>query len=308
MGIKNFYNFVKKFAGTSIEEIDISHMYGKTIGIDFNLMIYKLIMSIRAIGYDIRNGNIITTHIHSLLLKLTFFKKHNINAIFVFDGKAPIIKNNTLKERKKTREKMQQKYEKATTVDEKKRYYYLKKDISERELNDCKMLIKIFGFPVINAPQEADAQLAYMSETGGIDYIISDDADILLFGGNNIVKNFTINIKKKMPCIHLDILKNELEINQKSLIKLGIMLGSDYCGNPHISIGRAFKIIKGIEMYHDVDRECKDAIKYFCQPLVNTEYKKMVRFYDINENALVDYLYNFDYSDAQIDKIIDKLN
>lgn len=309
MGIKGFYSFIKKYADPSIQEINISHIYGATIGIDFNLMIYKLVMSIRASGNDIKNGNIITTHIHSLLLKLSAFKKHNIKAIFVFDGKAPDIKNNTLRKRRTVRQIMQQKYYSAKTIGDKKKYYYLKKDISEEELEDCKKLINIFGYPVINAPQEADAQLAYMSKKRNIDYIISDDADILLFGGKNIVKGFTIDSKKKMPCINLDILKRTLGVRQKDLIKLGILLGSDYCDNPQVSINKAFKILKGMDTYNgDIECDCDEAIRYFCSPLVSTSYGKIIKYYDINKNMLVEYLHNFGYNDIQITKILDKLN
>lgn len=310
MGIKGFYGFVKKYADSSIKKMNIIDLHHTVIGIDFNLMIYKLIMSIRAAsGKDILNGNVIVTHIHALLLKLIFFKNNGIKAVFVFDGKPPEIKNNILQKRKETRHKMKKKYYGAKTIDEKKKYFYLKKDISEKELKDCTELIRIFGFPIIHAPQEADTQLAYMSKEGSIEYIISDDADILLFGGKNIIKNFTIDTKKEMNCIELKTIKETLDIDQKDLIKLGISLGSDYCDEcPNVSINRAFKIIKGMETYGcDLENECHDAIKYFLRPAIDVKYAEDMTFGDVNVGRLSKYLYKFEYSDAQIEKILSRL-
>ena len=148
-----------------------------------------------------------------------------------------------------------------------------------------------------------------MSKRGDIDYIISDDADILLFGGNNIVKNFTINIKKTMRCIDLKLIKTDLNVCQKDLVKLGISLGSDYCDEcPNISINKAFKIIKGIETYKcDIENECNNAIKYFLKPIVNKKYMDDMFFYNIEKKKLLEYLLKFKYNQMQIEKIFGKL-
>lgn len=160
MGIKNLKKVMDKYAPTAIKITNISDYKNKVLGIDMNNMIYKMIFAIRLNGYDIKNGDTIVTHIHSLLLKMQGFKKYNITPVFVFDGMPPKIKEETLKQRKEFQNFMKQKYYKAVTQDEKKKYYFMKSDISYKEITDCMELIKLFGYTIVESLEEADSQLA----------------------------------------------------------------------------------------------------------------------------------------------------
>jgi len=305
MGIKNFFKFIEKYAPESIKQKKIKDYENTSIGIDFNLMIYKLIYSIRKNGYDITNNDKIVTHIHALLLKLISFKEHKINAIFVFDGKFPVIKSKVISDRKKMWQKLNEKYKSAKTEEQKKKYFYVKSDVTDKELEDCKQLILIFGYNVIVAPEEADAQLAHMSKNNIINYIASDDTDILLFGGERLLKNFSVSKSKWIIEIDLEILKNALDFSQNDLIKLGVLLGSDYCDNSPISINKAYKVLKGMEI-SDIENQCNGAIKYFKKPLVSN-IKKLPSENKINIDKLYEFLKDHDYTDEYIEKLLFKI-
>jgi exonuclease-1 len=49
-----------------------------------------------------------------------------------------------------------------------------------RELCGC-------GWKCIVAPYEADAQLAYLSRAGLVDFVISEDSDLLVFGARKVL-------------------------------------------------------------------------------------------------------------------------
>src|SRR5438309_11975475 len=115
MGIKNLMKIIKKYAYQSIKTTKITDYQNKILGIDSNLMIYKVIFAIRKNGYDLKNDEIIVTHIHAILQKLVAFIKYNIIPIFVFDSMYPAIKEQTMKVRKKFREFLEQKYNKSIT-------------------------------------------------------------------------------------------------------------------------------------------------------------------------------------------------
>ena len=51
------------------------------------------------------------------------------------------------------------------------------------------------------APYEADAQLAYLSISGIVDLVITEDSDILVFGARKV--------RKKVQFIHLNSCKGE---------------------------------------------------------------------------------------------------
>ncbi len=305
MGIKNMYKFIEKYAPEAIKLKSVLEYKNKSMGIDFNLMLYKLIYSLRMNGYDLKNNNVIVTHIHALLLKLIKFQQLNMIPVFVFDGKPPKIKEKEIYKRTKTWNKLAEKYKTATTKEDKKKYYYTKSDITESEINDCKKLISIFGYTIIDAPEEADGQLVQLYKAKLIDYIVSDDMDILLFGGGMLLKKFSVATNKKIQEISLDELKKNVDFTQYELIKFGVLLGSDYCDNIPISINKAYKIVKN-NIETNIEKECKHALKYFEKPIYkninNIHYKNFV---DVKELSV--FLRGFYFSNEYIEKVINKI-
>lgn len=231
MGIKNMMTIVKRYAPSSLKYTTINNYKNKILGIDANLMIYKMIFAIRRNGYDIMKGKIKVTHIHALIDKLVAFRKYNITPIFVFDGKHPTFKQQTMDKRKEHQKTMKKKYTQAKTKENKKKYYYMKTGITEQELNDCKKLISSFGYMWLKASGEADSQLAYMSKQKMVDAIVSDDMDILIFGGTVLLKNFSVSTNKQIQEIKLKQLLKGLKMTQTQLIHVGMILGCDYCDN-----------------------------------------------------------------------------
>jgi flap endonuclease-1 len=134
MGIKNLMKIIQKYAPNSIKYTKISDYKNKIIAIDGNLMLYKNIFAIRLNGYDLKNDEIVVTHLHSLLLKFQGFVRYNIIPVFVFDGMPPKIKENTMKQRTEFQNFMKMKYYKAVTQDEKKKYYFMKSDIKKYKI------------------------------------------------------------------------------------------------------------------------------------------------------------------------------
>lgn len=292
MGIKNLMVIIKKFAPESISNKNINDYKNKILAIDANLLIYKMIFAIRKNGYDIQNDNIIVTHIHSLLLKLKSFIKHNITPVFVFDGMPPKIKDDVIKKRDTFHKLMEQKYYKAVTQDEKKKYYFAKSKITFKEMMDCKNLINIFGFEIIDAVEEADSELALLSKLNKIDYIVTDDLDILIFGGKNMLKNFSVQDKKIIQEINSNILLKQLGLTQSQLIDLGILLGCDYCPvTKGIGTIGAYKLIKEYGSIDNIDKnrlklpyDYKIAQNYFINPISNNSYNGNDNDYDYKKH------------------------
>lgn len=310
MGVKNLIKFIKKYSPDAINYTNIINYKNKTIGIDANLLLYKLIYAIRANGYDLTNGDIIITHIHALLLKLLAFKYYNINAVFVFDSLAPEIKYYTLEERKKTRQKLINKYKKSMTDKGKRIFYYIKSDITLQEINDCRELINIFDYTIIDAKEEADAQLVQLYKANLIDFIASDDMDILLFGGEILLKNFSVAKNKKIQEINLKKLLESADISQDQLIKIGILMGTDYCDIKNISPSKAYHLVK--EYKHDdyfipsIGYKCEPAFNYFKDPPV-FEIDQIIVNNNIKSRDLINFLKRFNFSTKYINKIFEKI-
>lgn len=296
MGIKNLIKLINKYSPDSIKNTKITKYKNKTIGIDTNLMIYKMVYAIRKNGYDLKNKNIITTHIHTMLLKLLKFKYYNIKPIFVFDGKQPKMKEQTLKQREEQAIKLYK--------SDPKKYYMYKTKITDKEINEIKNLIILFGYPVIQSSGEADIELGKLVNGGSIKYVASDDMDILLTSPKvKLLKNFTVNPTKTMQEIDCNELLHTLKITQKELIDIGIMLGCDYCqSSKNIGPVKAYSIITKKKQWSKPTRY-NEIQKYFLVGKKTIKYKE----FGVNKAKLVSYLLKFGYLEEKIDNYLSKL-
>ncbi len=312
MGVKNFMKIIKKYSPQSIKLTNITNYQNKILGIDAHLLLYKMINAIRQNGYDIKNGDIIVTHIHTLLLKLMAFVKYNITPIFVFDGLAPQIKNETLYKRKLVYELAQKNYDEAKT-EEQKNKYYMRYHISDKEVEDCKKLISLFNYTIIDAIEEADSQLVELLNRGKIDYIVTDDIDILVFGGKNILKNFSVASNKKIQEINLNKFKNDTNLTQQMIIDIAILIGCDYCSSAaNIGPIKAYKLIseyKSIEniiknIHVDLNVDYKNTRQYFLEPnVIDCKNIAINKFNRCDKQQLGEFLKSFKFKHEYLEKI-----
>ena len=125
--------------------------------------------------------------------------------------------------------------------------------------------------------------------------------DILLFGGTNLLKNFSVDIHKQIICINRPILKEQLDLNDLQLVYLGILLGSDYCDNKTISIKKALNYVRTQKLEF-----CQDAVDYFLDPpvhnIISIKSEK-----NINTQLLYDFLKTNKFKTSYIENIYKKI-
>ncbi|KAF9545126.1 PIN domain-like protein, partial [Agrocybe pediades] len=99
----------------------------------------------------------------ALFYRLAWLSHSGVNAVFVFDGpKRPKVKR-------------------GKQV----------KPIVHRLSEPFKQLIAGYGFHSHTAPGEAEAELAYLNGCGAIDFVMTSDSDIFVFGAHNIIRTGT---------------------------------------------------------------------------------------------------------------------
>ena len=85
----------------------------------------------------------------------------------------------------------------------------------------------MFGLPYVESPSEAEAQCAVLEELDLTHGTITDDNDVLLFGGTKVFRHmFSANKDIELYSGH-DI-KTLLGLDRDKLIVLAYLLGSDY--------------------------------------------------------------------------------
>ena len=256
MGIKNLMKLIKDKSPNAITELDTSQFKNKKIAIDTSIILYQSVIAIKSKSNLVGPTGNSTSHILGILLKTLYYLKINIIPVHIFDGKPPELKMKVLEDRFKIRqnaidklieiddkEKDKEKDDKDELSDiDKLRLIKQSISISQEEMSEVKEIVKLLGVPYIEAPQEADSQCAYLSRNNLVDYVASEDMDILTFGCKNLLKGF---MKRNMVNINLEMILSEMEINMDQFIDLCILLGCDYTDSiDGVGLKKAYELIK----------------------------------------------------------------
>lgn len=230
MGIKKLYKYVTE--NELIHYKKLSDYENKKIAIDISILLYQLVISIRNSGDDLRNKKgEVTSHILGLFNKTIWLLSNKIIPVYIFDGKPPSIKKNTLKHRRDIREKASEKAEEATNEQDRIKYFKRTTVITTEQMEQCKELLDYMGVPYFQAEGEADILCAQLCKNGYVDAVSTEDMDILTFGSPKIVKNI-FSRKKPIEEIRLQDILEKGNFTFEKFVKFCIFLGCDY--NPAI--------------------------------------------------------------------------
>jgi flap endonuclease-1 len=305
MGIKNLLKFLTEYN----ELIDIKNVkdyYGKRIAIDISILIYQMVIAIRNSGSDLTNEKgEITSHILGLFNKTLSFLEKGIIPIYVFDGKPPILKQKILDNRKQIRKKALDKLNEAITEEEKIKYLKRSVCITKEQMDQCRELLNLMGIPYIDAPEEADSQLAYLCKSNMVYAVLTEDMDILTFGSPKIIRNLS-STKKEPIELNLNNILKRLNLTYDEFIELCILFGCDYCPiisdiktqqlyqiyNKHKSIEETLIDIKSLGINIPDKYEYKEAKEYFKKSIHKKVSNNELILKHPNNQKLIDTLVN----------------
>ena len=261
MGIKSLKKFIKEHF------VQFSLSQGDTVCVDSSILMYKY----RYI-YDTDNF-----HIIGFINKVIEFLEQGVIPIFVFDGKPPEAKKETLKKRSETRNSMISKVKKlkeqvseefisdgevdVENVIEKVTYIQkIEKNIlivTKNHYLEVVELLKSLGIPVYQSEGEAEQTCAFLQKNGYANYVITEDTDSLTFGGTKIL--FKEN-NGYLLCRLENVLTN-LGIDYLQFVDFCILCGCDYIPGIHkIGPVTALKIIKKGNIEHFISENKKYTI------------------------------------------------
>jgi len=251
MGVKGLFNIIKTFASDSVVTKHMSEYRGTIQAIDASLILYKYCMTKSIVQNEIATHPFKFTrnpsgnpnqdsncHLDTCLHKTCTMLKYGIMPIWIFDGKFPEIKLQTVNKRNKVREKAQEKLN-DPKIENKAKYIKAALKLSKVNIDDVKYLLDLIGIRYIESNEEADSQCAALNIANVTNGVISEDWDMLLFGCDKLLKNF-FN-KTNVVEIDVKILLKKLNMNLEQLIDLSAILGNDYC--------QGIKGLNPIELY-----------------------------------------------------------
>jgi len=310
--------------------IELSDLKGKVVAIDAYNTLYQFLSIIRQ-----RDGTPLvdshgetTSHLSGFLYRTTNLIEAGIKPVFVFDGKPPDLKNNTIDKRKKIRAEAMEKYEIAREKGEEEeafKHAQASSHIKGNMIEDAKLLLAFMGIPVVQAPSEGEAQASFMVQKKDAFAAGSQDYDSLLFAASVMVRNLAVSGKRKLPgkSVYVDVKPEiidlekgllQLDITREQLVDIAILVGTDYNeGIKGIGPKKALKLIKKHGRIEDVLIELKTSIKgleeiksLFTNPQVTSDYELKWKKPDVG--GITKFLCKeHDFSQARVSRAVERL-
>ncbi len=296
------------------QQITLEDLRGRSLAVDSNNLLYQFLALIRMRDgrpFTDAHGNV-TSHLLGLVMRATrLMGDYHVRPVFIFDGKPPELKMKTLKARREFRDKARREWEDAV----KRRDYSAawKKAVRMDSLNkpmqdDAKTVLTLLGVPHVQAPEEGEAQAAYMARKGDVWAANSRDYDSVLFGAPRLVRYVTISGQEFLPSkgtsrplipelIELEQLLQSLEVSREQLIDLAILVGTDFNqGIKGVGPKTALKLIKKhatleklpSEYREQLPKETQEIRNLFLNPTITDDYD--LKFKGLDEDGLKQFL------------------
>eukprot|EP00835_Amoeboradix_gromovi_P001027 NODE_40_length_29852_cov_0.370215.p6 type:complete len:422 gc:universal NODE_40_length_29852_cov_0.370215:26132-27397(+) len=232
MGIQGLLNSVKSIQ----QPFKISSIKGKRVAVDaFGWLHLALYPCAEDIYY---NREYMQKMVKYFMQRVTRLIQHDIDVLIVFDGMRLPAKLNTHSQRNL---KIQE------SLDNAKRNININMDTARKNMqsavkvNSLHVLavqkeLKIHGIKFIVAPFEADAQLSYLCINKYVDYVITEDSDLLVYGCPKIIYKLDKIQQGQGILVELKDLGNVKEMNFKNWTRnefrtFCILCGCDYLDN-----------------------------------------------------------------------------
>lgn len=312
--------------------ITISELSGKVIAIDAYNTIYQFLATIRGITGELltNNNGEVTSHLSGLFYRNVNLLAEDIKLIYIFDGEPSPLKSKEIDRRRQVKQDALNKYQEAITAgrfEDARKYSQATSVLTDKMVEESKMILTLLGIPYIQAPSEGEAAAAQLTQSNIAFACASQDYDSLLFGAKRLIRNLAISGKRKVPNrnVYVDIepeiieqqqLLNETGLNLEQLVDIGILIGTDFNpgGIPGIGPKTALKLVR--------EHNKLEKIEKIEASLANIPYKEIrevflkqeapkingIEFNEINYDALVNFLCTEkNFSVARVNTSLDKV-
>lgn len=223
MGIRLLNTLIKNSCGKIISKKHLSNFYGKKIVIDISIYAWRYLSE--------------NSLIEKIYLMCLVFKYYNITPIFIFDGKSPEEKKETILERKEKRAEAKRKLDE---MQEKINLGLIKRDDNEisklkkqainltlEHLYILKNLIQSMGYTYIEAEGEADVLCAQLCLNNQVFACLSEDTDMFAYQCPHIIRYISLSNHTVLFYDFKKIL-NKLKLTKEEFKLICMLSSNDY--------------------------------------------------------------------------------
>jgi flap endonuclease-1 len=276
----------------------LEDLRGKRLAVDANGELYQFLALIRLRdGSPLRDSHgRITSHLSGLFYRTTrLMTDYAMELIFVFDGKPPEQKLAEIARRRSIKERYDTEHAQALQAGDLAKAYSkatMTSRLTREMAAEARELLRLMGLPVVQAPQEGEAQASHMAALAGVWAAASKDYDCLLFGAPRLLRFLTVSGKEFLPSkgafrpitpelIDTVALLQHYGITRAQLIDLAILIGTDFNeGVKGIGPKKALKLVCDFGSIEKMPANVRDAVaesvneirQIFLHPAVTDNY------------------------------------
>ncbi|XP_064608116.1 flap endonuclease GEN homolog 1-like [Liolophura sinensis] len=234
MGVKGLWELLSD----AKTDVNLAELRGLTLAVDLSGWICQLksvpglpnVQPLRSLFYR-------TTHLMNLGVKL----------VFVMDGVPPELKRDAMEQRQASR----------GSLSKERQSFSISQSVMK-----ARQLLESLGLPCLDAPGEAEALCAHLSQLQLVDGCLTQDGDALLYGAKKVYKNFSLDKQARcVECYCAEHIEESLGLTRRDLISLALLTGCDYnmTGVRQVGKEKATNLIKHLKSkkYDVLDRICK---------------------------------------------------
>lgn len=187
MGIPGLLPMLKEH----LEEVPVSSLRGATVGVDGYSWMYKALSSFSVDAYLSPDSKETLDSCVAFIMKKCYALMGNgVLLYFVFDGEEHPMKKETSQRRKERKEEARKQIEALLLRGRRTEAYAMMSrclTVTPQFLLSLMNELKDKKIPFLQAPYEADPQLAYLEKKQVIDYIATEDSDLIVYGAKKIL-------------------------------------------------------------------------------------------------------------------------
>ncbi|OAF65535.1 DNA damage-inducible protein DIN7 [Intoshia linei] len=247
MGISGLLGYTK----SAQRKTHLRKFSGMTAGIDANVWLYRGAFSC---AQKLALNEETDRYIVYCMKYVDLLIHYRIKPILVFDGAHLPIKEETNKARtaqKITNKALGLKLYKKGNKREAYELFQRCLNVTIEMINELIKVLQERGIDYIVSPYESDAQLTFMSNSGMIDFVITEDSDMIVYGAKQVFYKLDsdgygtlYDSKLLYKCMDLPK-KTPFEIVLTKVRRMCLLCGCDYVKSlPGIGMKRAEKIVK----------------------------------------------------------------
>lgn len=251
MGIKNLNRFMQTNCPNAIRQITLWELKGKTIAIDALIYLYRF-----------KSDGGLMEGIYQMV---SLIQHYGINPIFVFDGKPPPEKEQTLKKRREEKVSAEREYNNAqkrlrelktdteadtsdleTEIDNLRRKFVR---ITREDLDEVKNLLSAMGASYYEAVGESDGICAKLVHKKFAHACLSEDMDMFVYGCGRVLRYLSL-LKATVVLYDLNAILKTLHINFSDFKAICVLSGTDYSDQS----GETYDLHKALKAYGKYSR------------------------------------------------------